>query len=140
MTGREVFGGEPGGRSRDGVTGLGALGCPLERLEAVLVDPTDEVGRVLAHHAPVDHHVDAVDIEVLQDARVVGDDDERALARLAVELQSSMPRETTLSASTSRPESVSSRMASLGWSSSSWSISTFFFSPPEKPTPSSRLR
>src|SRR3954454_11231638 len=44
------------------------------------------------------------------------------------------PAETTLSASTSRPESVSSRMASLGLSSSSWSTSKRFFSPPEKPS------
>ena len=52
----------------------------------------------------------------------------------------SMPRDTTPSASTSRPESVSSRMASLGRSNSNCSISSFFFSPPEKPTPSSRSR
>ena len=50
-----------------------------------------------------------------------------ALARLT-------PSETTLSASTSRPESVSSRIAIFGWSSSIWRISWRFFSPPEKPS------
>ena len=45
-----------------------------------------------------------------------------------------MPAETTLSASMSRPESVSSRIAILGLSSSSCRISCRFFSPPEKPS------
>ena len=45
-----------------------------------------------------------------------------------------MPSETTLSASTSRPESVSSRIAILGCSSSSCRISWRFFSPPENPS------
>src|SRR5690349_18029886 len=45
-----------------------------------------------------------------------------------------MPSETIRSASTSRPESVSSRMAIRGLSSSSWRISWRFFSPPEKPS------
>ena len=49
-----------------------------------------------------------------------------------------MPSETTLSASTSRPESVSSRIAIFGSSSSSWRISWRFFSPPEKPSFSDR--
>src|SRR5690606_5613729 len=49
-----------------------------------------------------------------------------------------MPSETTFRASTSRPESVSSRMATFGLSSSSWRISCRVFSPPEKP--SFRLR
>src|SRR3954447_6706536 len=44
------------------------------------------------------------------------------------------PSLTTRSASTSRPESVSSRMATFGLSSSSWRISWRFFSPPEKPS------
>ena len=44
------------------------------------------------------------------------------------------PSETTLSASMSRPESVSSRIAIFGWSSSSCRISWRFFSPPEKPS------
>ena len=34
----------------------------------------------------------------------------------------------------SRPESVSSRIANAGLSSSSWTISWRFFSPPEKPS------
>ncbi len=49
-----------------------------------------------------------------------------------------MPSETTLSASTSRPESVSSRIAIFGSSSSSWRISWRFFSPPENPSFSER--
>jgi hypothetical protein len=49
-----------------------------------------------------------------------------------------MPSETTLSASTSRPESVSSRIAIFGSSSSSWRISWRFFSPPENPSLSDR--
>src|SRR6478736_4447473 len=44
------------------------------------------------------------------------------------------PSETTRRASTSRPESVSSRIAILGFSSSSCRISWRFFSPPEKPS------
>ena len=43
------------------------------------------------------------------------------------------PSLTVRTASTSRPESVSSRMASLGASISICKISAFFFSPPEKP-------
>ncbi len=45
-----------------------------------------------------------------------------------------MPAETIRSASMSSPESVSSRIAILGLSSSSWRISCRFFSPPEKPS------
>lgn len=45
-----------------------------------------------------------------------------------------MPSETIRSASTSRPESVSSRIAIFGLRSSSWRISWRFFSPPEKPS------
>ena len=44
------------------------------------------------------------------------------------------PSETILSASTSRPESVSSKIAILGFRSSSCKISWRFFSPPEKPS------
>src|SRR5690606_102653 len=44
------------------------------------------------------------------------------------------PSETTRSASTSRPESVSSRTAKRGLKSSIWRISWRFFSPPEKPS------
>ena len=39
----------------------------------------------------------------------------------------------------SRPESVSSRMASLGSSTAIWKISLRFFSPPEKPSLTERL-
>lgn len=48
------------------------------------------------------------------------------------------PSETTLRASTSRPESVSSSTAIFGLSISSWRISCRFFSPPEKPSLSER--
>src|SRR6266850_2275106 len=44
------------------------------------------------------------------------------------------PLATVRSASMSRPESVSSRMASLGSSTAIWKISFRFFSPPEKPS------
>ncbi len=46
---------------------------------------------------------------------------------------------TILSASMSRPESVSSRMASFGSSTAIWKISLRFFSPPEKPSLTERL-
>src|SRR3954453_18605856 len=49
------------------------------------------------------------------------------------------PSETTLSASMSRPESVSSSTATFGSSSSSWRISWRFFSPPEKPSLTERV-
>ena len=48
------------------------------------------------------------------------------------------PRDTVRTASTSSPESVSSRMARRGSSISICNISAFFFSPPEKPTFRSR--
>ena len=44
------------------------------------------------------------------------------------------PPATIRSASMSRPESVSSRIASLGSSTAIWKISFRFFSPPEKPS------
>src|SRR4051812_12934373 len=44
------------------------------------------------------------------------------------------PADTTLRASTSRPESVSSRIATFGLSRPSWSTSKRFFSPPENPS------
>ena len=44
------------------------------------------------------------------------------------------PLATTFSASMSRPESVSSRMASFGSSTAICKISLRFFSPPEKPS------
>ena len=49
------------------------------------------------------------------------------------------PFATTLRASISRPESVSSRIASFGSSIAIWKISFFFFSPPEKPSLTDRL-
>jgi hypothetical protein len=44
------------------------------------------------------------------------------------------PSATIRSASMSRPESVSSRIASRGSSTAIWKISLRFFSPPEKPS------
>ena len=44
------------------------------------------------------------------------------------------PSETILKASISKPESVSSNIASFGLRIDIWRISFFFFSPPEKPT------
>ena len=69
-----------------GGLGLGALlgGLALEGLKTILVDPGDERGIVLAHDVALDHNVDAVDIQVLQDARVVRDDEHGAVAALAV--------------------------------------------------------
>ena len=43
------------------------------------------------------------------------------------------PSETSLKASTSSPESVSSSMAKLGSKTDNCNISFYFFSPPEKP-------
>ncbi len=57
-----------------------------------------------------------------------------------VSLYLSIPADTVRTASTSSPESVSSRMARSGFSISSCSTSAFFFSPPEKPTLSSLSR
>src|SRR2546430_13977895 len=50
-----------------------------------------------------------------------------------------MPCATTLSASMSSPESVSSRMAKLGWNMCICRISRRFFSPPEKPSFTERV-
>src|SRR3972149_1013372 len=49
------------------------------------------------------------------------------------------PLATVLRASMSRPESVSSRRASLGSRTASWRISLRFFSPPEKPSLTARF-
>ena len=49
------------------------------------------------------------------------------------------PSATIRSASMSKPESVSSRMLSLGSSMAIWNISFLFFSPPEKPSFTERL-
>ena len=43
------------------------------------------------------------------------------------------PSETSLNASTSKPESVSSKIAKLGSKTDNCKISFFFFSPPENP-------
>lgn len=50
----------------------------------MLVDPGDERRVVVPHDMALDHHVDAVDIEMLEDAGVVGDDEHRAVTVLAV--------------------------------------------------------
>src|SRR3970282_821963 len=47
---------------------------------------------------------------------------------------------TSRTASTSRPESISSRTAAFGLSDSNWRISDFFFSPPDSPTLTNRSR
>ena len=57
-----------------------------------------------------------------------------------VSLYCLIPADTVRTASTSSPESVSSRTAKSGFSISSCSTSAFFFSPPEKPTLSSLSR
>ena len=49
------------------------------------------------------------------------------------------PSATMRIASTSSPESVSSRMESLGSNTAIWKISLRFFSPPEKPSLTERL-
>ena len=49
------------------------------------------------------------------------------------------PPATMRSASMSRPESVSSRMASVGSSTAIWKISLRFFSPPENPSLTGRF-
>src|SRR6266850_1545366 len=53
--------------------------------------------------------------------------------------KASMPRETTCSASMSRPESVSSSTANLGPNMCICSISSRFFSPPENPSFTDRV-
>ena len=52
---------------------------------------------------------------------------------LLEDLRALTPSETSLKASTSNPESVSSSIARLGSKTDNWRISFFFFSPPEKP-------
>src|SRR5439155_457956 len=51
----------------------------------------------------------------------------------------SMPSATTFSASISRPESVSSRIAKRGWNMCICKISRRFFSPPENPSLTERV-
>jgi len=51
----------------------------------------------------------------------------------------SIPSATTLRASMSRPESVSSRMAKRGWNMCICRISRRFFSPPENPSLTERV-
>ena len=77
--------------------------------EAAAVDVIDEFRATLFDNLAVDEHVDLVDLELLEDARVVGDD--QAAVVLVVELR-----------------------AAFGASTAIWKISFFFFSPPEKPT------
>src|SRR6267143_2840323 len=55
------------------------------------------------------------------------------------ERMASMPSATTLSASMSRPESVSSRIAKRGWNMCICRISSRFFSPPENPSFTDRV-
>src|SRR2546427_5000789 len=55
------------------------------------------------------------------------------------ERMASMPSATTLSASMSRPESVSSRIAKRGWNMCICRISRRFFSPPENPSFTERV-
>src|SRR6266576_3692874 len=55
------------------------------------------------------------------------------------ERMASMPSATTLSASMSRPESVSSRIAKRGWNMCICRISRRFFSPPENPSFTDRV-
>ena len=98
-----------------------ALGFQLER-ELLAAGPDDPAVR---------QHVHEVRHDVVQQPLVVGHDDDRrgrdggARSRRAA---------TIFSASMSRPESVSSRMASVGSSTAIWKISLRFFSPPEKPS------
>ena len=73
------------GRLLAGLGRVGARGV-LKRLKAVGVDPGDERSVVFAHDVPRDHHVHAVNVHVLQDARVVRDNDEGAVAALAIEV------------------------------------------------------
>ena len=77
--------------------------------------------------------MDHVGGDVVQQLLVVGDDQDAELAggRARTSLT---PAATTLSASMSRPESVSSRMARSGSRIAICRISLRFFSPPEKPS------
>ena len=84
----------------------------------------------------VAQHVDEVGHDVVEQPLVVGDDD----ASRAPGVRSALtPSATIRSASMSRPESVSSRMASFGSSTAIWKISLRFFSPPEKPSLTGRF-
>ena len=89
-----------------------------------------------SHDAAVHQHVDEVGHDVVQQPLVMRDDELGVVRRASA---CSRRCDTTLSASMSRPESVSSRMASFGSSTAIWKISLRFFSPPEKPSLTERL-
>ena len=79
--------------------------------------------------------VDEIGDDVVEQPLIVRDDEmPRSAARMAF-----TPSATVLSASISRPESVSSRIASFGSSTAIWKISFRFFSPPEKPSLTGRF-
>ncbi len=66
------------------------MGCGFrfgggELLEAVLVDGLDHARIARGDHMPAHDDVDAVDAQVFEDARVVGDDHQRAVAAAAVD-------------------------------------------------------
>ena len=74
--------------------------------------------------------MDAVGDDVVEDSLVVGDEEEGVIG--GAEAVDALATERR--ASTSRPESGSSRMASLGSRTAIWRTSLRFFSPPEKPS------
>ena len=83
-----------------------------------------QLGATLGGDVAVDEHVNVAGLDVAQDAGVVRDEHDAA-AGLAVDAVDAS--ETMRSASTSRPESVSSRTAKEGLRSSIWRISRRFF-------------
>ena len=92
-----------------------------------------ELGAAASHDPAVDEHVDVVGDELLEELRVVRDD-EHGHRRGAARARSRTPRATARSASMSSPESVSSRIATSGSRSAIWRISLRLRSPPENPS------
>src|SRR5690606_1929807 len=84
----------------------------------------------------IGQNMNVVRHDVIAQAQIVGNHDETALAVT----HEFTPSATTCRASISNPESVSSRMHKSGSSSIICMISLRFFSPPEKPSLTPRLR
>ena len=101
-----------------------------EGVVALRLELVGELRTAALDDSAVDDDVDEVGLDVVEDALVVRDH-EHALSGLA---SLRTPSATTLSASMSSPESVSSRTAMRGFSIAICRISARFFSPPEKPS------
>ena len=110
------------------------------RFDIIVITALFEFERELRAAGPHDpalrHDMHGVGHDIVEQALIMRDDEKAALGvRKAL-----TPSATMRSASMSRPESVSSRMAKRGSSSANCRMSMRFFSPPEKPTLSGALQ